>query len=65
MECEIRMVEDMVFIEHEAGDESGWIIKCEPSLFVVYEIPQYGGEPIFSKSFTYIQNAIKHAETFT
>lgn len=33
------------------AEEGGGMVECHPTGYILYEIPQYGGEPEFSGSF--------------
>ena len=55
---------ELVF-EHSCGEESYSLVYKNGDSFDVYEIQQYGGEERFEKSFSNLEDAIKHAKSFT
>lgn len=54
-------------IEGCGPEESGAIIKFNyfDEMFSLYEIPQYGGNPVFSGKYSSIEEAKKITESWT
>ena len=55
-----------IVYEHSYGEESyGLVYELPDKTYAVYEIPQYGGYEAWDRDFENLEDAIKHAKSFT
>ncbi len=59
------MKQGTLVFKYSYGEESYGLVYDNDGKFDVYEIPQYGGQPCFNKTFECVDDAIEYAKSFT
>jgi hypothetical protein len=55
-----------LIFSHSYGEESyGLVYQNELGLYDVYEIPQYGGDEQYYKTYNSLEDAVQAAKSFT